>query len=60
MSEQLITHFRKFIEVKDEDVSSILCYFQPIQLSKKQNILEEGDVCKSIFFVLKVVSVCSL
>ena len=53
MSEHLIAHFRKFVELKDEEASSILPYFQAIHVPKKQNILEEGDVCKSIFFVLK-------
>ncbi|WBV56097.1 Crp/Fnr family transcriptional regulator [Chryseobacterium sp. PTM-20240506] len=46
------THLDKFITINDEDYSSVLSFFQIMEVKKKQNLLVEGEVCKSMYFVL--------
>jgi len=53
MSEQLISHLTKYIEIDSEDIPLILAYFQHVRLHKKENILEEGQICKAHYFVVK-------
>ncbi|PSR55330.1 Crp/Fnr family transcriptional regulator [Adhaeribacter arboris] len=53
MSEQLIKHFARFVEIKEADVPAILSYFQPIRLAKKESLLSEGSICTSNYFVVK-------
>jgi len=53
MSEQLISHLTKYIEIDSEDIPLILAYFQHVRLHKKENILEEGQICKANYFVVK-------
>ncbi|MDQ4141275.1 MAG: Crp/Fnr family transcriptional regulator [Bacteroidota bacterium] len=53
MSEQLVKHFARFVEIKEADIPAILSYFQPISLAKKENLLREGSVCTSNYFVVK-------
>ncbi len=52
MSEIFKSHLEKFIKVNDDDFSAILDYFQIINVKKKENLLVEGEICKSHFFVL--------
>ncbi len=51
MSQILKDHIRKFIEVNDEDLSSILRFFKMSTPKKKENLLIEGQTCKSNYFV---------
>ncbi|MBC9913011.1 Crp/Fnr family transcriptional regulator [Chitinophaga varians] len=53
MSSVFQQHVRKFVEVSDEELASILAYFEPISAAKKVNLLEEGKVCRYDYFVLK-------
>ncbi|MEI6947169.1 Crp/Fnr family transcriptional regulator [Paraflavisolibacter sp. H34] len=53
MSDILKKHIEKFIAVNEQDYANILSYFQPLKVAKKQNLLVEGKVCKSNYFVEK-------
>jgi CRP-like cAMP-binding protein len=52
MPEAFKAHINKFTKVSDEEFEAILSYFQFKTLSKKENLLEAGQVCKSNVFVL--------
>jgi len=53
MSDSLQTHIRKFIAIDDEEFEETLPFFRSISLRKKENLLVEGQVCKSNYFVVK-------
>lgn len=53
MSENLKNHIEKFIKISSEDCSEILKYFTVIEAAKKQNLLVEGKISKSNYFVSK-------
>lgn len=53
MSKILKKHIEKFINLSDEDFSAILKYFKIIEFPKKKNLLTEGKICKSNYFVIK-------
>lgn len=46
-------HLEKFISVTDDEFSSILSFFQPMDSKKKQNLMTEGEICRSMYFVVK-------
>jgi len=46
-------HLRKFIAVSDAEFSDILSFFQIKSVQKKENLLEEGEVCRCHYFVLQ-------
>lgn len=52
MSDIFKQHLQKFISFSDEEFESILSYFKLIQVSKKENLLLEGQICKQHYFVL--------
>jgi CRP-like cAMP-binding protein len=52
MSDILRMHIEKFITVDDRDYSKIRSYFKPVELRKKQNLLTEGKICVSNYFVI--------
>jgi hypothetical protein len=49
----LLKHIQKHVAITDEDAQAIASYFQQITFKKKQNLQEEGRLCKSHFFVAK-------
>lgn len=51
--EELREHLKKFIDIDPIELEEILSYFNMKSVAKKENILEEGQVCKYHFFVLK-------
>lgn len=53
MSHIFKQHLEKFISISDEEFETILTYFKPLQVSKKENLLQEGQVCRQHYFVLK-------
>lgn len=53
MSTLFKNHIRKFVEIGDEELAEILTFFQPVTLRKKENLLTEGQVCKTNYFVLQ-------
>lgn len=52
MSEIFKKHLEKFIEIEDQELSGILAFFQIKKVKKKENLLVEGQICKSHYFVL--------
>ena len=53
MSEIFKNHLKKFIEVNEEEFACISAFFQVKNIKKKENLLVEGQICKSHYFVLK-------
>lgn len=53
MSEEFKNHLQKFIEINEDEFAEISRYFAPVRARKKENLLEEGKVCRSHFFVEK-------
>ncbi|SMD10369.1 Crp/Fnr family transcriptional regulator [Pedobacter nyackensis] len=53
MSEIFKSHLEKFIEINEEEFAGILPFFQIKKVRKKENLLVEGQICKSHYFVLK-------
>ncbi len=47
------THLEKFISIDDEGFTSIFSYFQVLEVKKKQDLISEGEICRSMFFVVK-------
>ena len=52
MSQILYSHLEKFIEINENEFISILNFFKIIKVRKKENLLIQGEVCKTHFFVL--------
>lgn len=52
MSELFKNHLEKFISINEEEFSGILAFFQLKNVKKKENLLVEGQICKSHYFVL--------
>ncbi|GAB3944034.1 hypothetical protein GCM10028805_11110 [Spirosoma harenae] len=48
----LFRHIQKQIAVDPESEGAILAYFQPLQVRKKQNLIEAGHVCNTLYFVV--------
>ncbi|SEM69746.1 cAMP-binding domain of CRP or a regulatory subunit of cAMP-dependent protein kinases [Chryseobacterium taichungense] len=46
-------HLDKFITIDAEEFASIISYFQVLEVKKKQNLMLEGEICRSFFFVVK-------
>lgn len=53
MSQIFKQHIAKFAEISDDDLEEILSFFEMKVISKKENILEEGQLCRHNIFVLK-------
>lgn len=46
-------HLCRFVHISDEVFEEILKFFDTKPVSKKENLLEEGQICRYHFFVLK-------
>lgn len=46
-------HLDKFITLNDDEFVSVFSFFQVLEVKKKQDLMLNGEVCKSMFFVLK-------
>lgn len=53
MLEILRLHLEKFIQINDDDFEAIATYFKIKKVRKKENLILEGAICKSHFFVLE-------
>lgn len=53
MSDQLITHIRKFVQLTDEEVELITSKVTLVKLKKKAFVLTPGKLCKANYFVAK-------
>jgi CRP-like cAMP-binding protein len=52
MSDIFRKHIEKFTEINESEFSNILAFFRMEHVRKKKNLLVEGQVCKSNYFVL--------
>ncbi len=52
MSYLFKTHLEKFIKIDDTEFSAIMAFFEIQKFKKKENLLVEGAICKSHYFVL--------
>ena len=46
-------HLDKFITISDEEFTSVLSFFQELEVKKKQDLMLSGEICKSMYFVVK-------
>jgi len=53
MVELFKAHLDKFVSITDAEFSDIISFFDVRTVRKKENLLEEGQICKEHFFVLK-------
>ena len=51
IEENLKNHIARFVEISEPDAAEILTYFKVIEAPKKKNLLIEGKICKSNYFV---------
>jgi len=52
MSEIFKIHIEKFIDITEKEFSEIIPFFQIENIKKKENLLVEGQICKTNYFVL--------
>jgi len=52
MADILRKHIEKFIPIEDQDYSKIRSCFKLIEPKKKHNLLKEGKICTSNYFVV--------
>lgn len=45
-------HLDKFITITDSEFEEILSFFETVEVKKKENLLTEGQICKTNYFVL--------
>ncbi len=53
MSQQLLNHIEKYVEVSANDTRGILDYFELVNLRKKEYLVKAGSRCLYNYFVLK-------
>lgn len=46
-------HLDKFISVSEEEYISIFSFFQVLEVKKKQDLMQNGEVCRYMYFVLQ-------
>lgn len=46
-------HLDKFINISEEEYTSVFSFFQILDVKKKHNLMLDGEICKSIYFVVK-------
>lgn len=51
MNSNLIRHIGKYISLENSDIDVINTYFKSQKLKNKEIVLQEGQVCKSYYFV---------
>ncbi len=44
-------HLKKFAAVSDQEFEAIMCFFTTKQVAKKENLVEQGQVCRYHYFV---------
>jgi len=53
MSHIFQNHIAKFAQVTDDEFGQIIKFFETKQIGKKENLLEEGQLCRHHYFVLQ-------
>lgn len=51
-ADNLLKHISRFVEIEERDHEEIMSYFTVIESAKKKNLLTEGHICRSTFFVV--------
>ena len=46
-------HLDKFIDIDDEEFASVISFFQVLEVKKKQDLMSDGEICRTMFFVVK-------
>lgn len=49
----LLRHFSRYISLTEEEIALLPAYFRHRKLRRKEVLLEEGEVCRSEYFVIK-------
>ncbi|MGE5944214.1 MAG: Crp/Fnr family transcriptional regulator, partial [Flavobacteriales bacterium] len=52
MPEIFKKHINKFTQISDDEFEEIIKFFDTKKVSKKENLLEEGQICRHHYFVL--------
>jgi len=52
MLEQFKDHIGKFVKIDDNEFAQIITYFRSRAVTRKENLLEQGQVCNVNYFVL--------
>jgi len=52
MSKEFKAHLNKFISINDDKFTDIISFFKTQTVAKKEEILSEGQICNSNYFVL--------
>lgn len=45
-------HLDKFITINEEEYASILSFFRVLEVKKKETLLLDGEICRSMFFIV--------
>lgn len=53
MYPNFIKHIRKYVDLDDHSIEVLNRYIKPTSLKKKEFLLKEGQICRSIYFVEK-------
>jgi len=53
MAHSFYSHITKFTKLEEAEFETVLSFFKTIKVRKKENLLIEGQVCKTHFFVLE-------
>ena len=53
MYQNLICHIRKYVELNESEIPILYKHIKQIHVEKKDFLLEEGQICKSNYFVEK-------
>lgn len=53
MSDIFKNHIAKFAQLTDDEFEQIIKFFDTKQAGKKENLLEEGEICRHHYFVLQ-------
>lgn len=53
MSQIFKKHLEKFSQISDAEFEEVLKFFDTREVSKKENLLEEGQICRYHYFVLE-------
>jgi len=53
MHSNFINHIRKYVEIDGASISLLNQYITPLKLKRKEFLLKEGQICRSIYFVEK-------
>lgn len=47
----LIDHIKKFVDIDDNDIQILYKYVKSHSFRKKENLLSDGQICRSLYFV---------